>query len=313
VGVLDGRTAIVTGGARGIGASIARRFAAEGAAVVVNDLGGAPDGTGHDGGAAAALAAEIRDAGGRAVADGGDVADTETGARLVATAVAEFGGLDVLVNSAGILRDRMIFNMTDDEWDAVIRVHLRGHFSTCRAAAAHFRAQRRPDAQFRIINFTSHSGLEGSPGQANYAAAKMGVVGLTYSLAQGLARYGVTANAIAPAAATRLVATVAADKRAIQDRPADDDPSRSPDNIAALALYLASERSGWLTGRVLGSVGFSVGVYANPTVVGEVGSEGPWDVDDLAEQLERTVRPLADGLPPSLFADQARRPPVAGE
>lgn len=307
MGVLDGRTAIVTGGARGIGAAISRRFAAEGAAVVVNDLGGAPDGSGSDAGAAQTLAAEIRAAGGRAVADAGDIADTATGQRLVDTAVTAFGGLDVLVNSAGVLRDRMIFNMSDDEWDTVIRVHLRGHFSACRAAAQHFRGLRNADGHYRILNFTSHSGLEGSPGQANYATAKMGVVGLTYSLAQGLARYGVTANAIAPSAATRLVATVAADRKAIRDRPADDDPSRSPDRIAELALYLASDRSDWLTGRVLGSVGYTVGIYANPVVVGEVTTDGPWDFDDLAAQLEKTVRSHADGLPPSLFADQAAR------
>jgi NAD(P)-dependent dehydrogenase (short-subunit alcohol dehydrogenase family) len=309
MGELDGRVAIVTGGARGIGASISRRFAAEGAAVVVNDLGGGPDGSGSDAGAAEQLAAEIRASGGRAVADGGDVADTATGTRLVETAVAALGGLDILVNAAGVLRDRMIFNMSDDEWVTVIRVHLRGHFSTSRAAAAHFRAQRNPDGHYRIVNFTSHSGLEGSPGQANYAAAKMGVVGLTYSLAQGLARYGVTANAIAPAAATRLVATVDPAKRAIQDRPADDDPSRSPDNIAELALYVASPRAGWLSGRVLGSVGFRVDLYENPTVVASAESDGPWSFSELAARLEDTARPLADGLPPSLFADQASRRP----
>ncbi len=307
MGELDGRTAIVTGGARGIGAAISRRFAAEGAAVVINDLGGGPDGTGSDAGAAEQLAEQIRATGGRAVADGGDVADTATGTRLVETAVEQFGGLDILVNSAGVLRDRMIFNMSDEEWDTVIRVHLRGHFSTSRAAAAHFRSQRNPDGHFRIVNFTSHSGLEGSPGQANYAAAKMGIVGLTYSLAQGLARYGVTANAIAPAAATRLVATVDPSKRAIQDRPADDDPARSPDNIAELALYVASPRADWLSGRVLGSMGFQVDLYENPTVVASARSDGPWSFEDLAAQLEQKARPEADGLPRSLFADQASR------
>ena len=132
----------------------------------------------------------------------------------------------------------------------------------------------------------------------------MGIVGLTYSLAQGLARYGVTANAIAPAAATRLVATVPKDKRAVQDRPADDGPTRSPDNIAKLALYVASPRSDWLSGRVLGSMGFTVSLYENPTVVAEATTQGPWDFDDLAAQLEDTVRAKADGLPDSLFASQ---------
>jgi NAD(P)-dependent dehydrogenase (short-subunit alcohol dehydrogenase family) len=307
MGVLDGRTAIVTGGARGIGESVSRLFAAEGAALVINDLGGAADGTGRDTGAAEAVAAQIRAAGGRAVADGGDIADTETGRHLVRTAVEQFGGLDILVNSAGVLRDRMIFNMTDEEWDVVIRVHLRGHFSASRAAAAYFREQRDAGGHYRIVNFTSHSGLEGSPGQANYAAAKMGIVGLTYSLAQGLARYGVTANAIAPAAATRMTSSVPADKRALQDRPADDDPSRSPANIAALALYVASARSDWLSGRVLGSMGYTVSLYENPTVIAEAVSDGPWDFADLTAQLEGTFRGKADGLPPSLFAGQAGR------
>jgi NAD(P)-dependent dehydrogenase (short-subunit alcohol dehydrogenase family) len=313
MGVIDGRVAVITGGGRGIGASIARLFAAEGAAVVVNDLGGSADGQGSDQGPARAVADEITAAGGTAVADGGDVADVATGERLVATAVERFGRLDIVVNSAGILRDRMIFNLAEADWDAVIRVHLKGHYSTVRPAAAHWRQQRDPQGHFRVINFTSVSGLDGSPGQPNYAAAKMGIVGLTYSLAQGLARYGVTANAIAPGAATRLTATVPADRRVRPERPEPDgdDPGheaaeRSPDNIAPVALYLASDRSDWLTGRVISAHGYEVGLYANPEIIRQVSSPEPWEYDRLAASLERSFRPAASGLPPSLFASQLR-------
>src|SRR5216683_4081413 len=217
MGVIDGRVAIITGGARGIGASISRLFATEGASLVINDRGGGPDGSGSDEGPAKQIADEIVAAGGAAVADGGDIGDVATGERLVRTAVDQFGKLDVVVNVAGILRDRMIFNLPEADWDAVIRVHLKGHYVTARPAAAYFREQHNPGGHYRIINFTSISGLDGSPGQPNYAAAKMGIVGLTYSLAQGLARYGVTANAIAPGAATRLTATVPSDKQLADD------------------------------------------------------------------------------------------------
>src|SRR5580693_5026469 len=273
MGVIDGRVAIITGGGRGIGASISRLFAREGAALVINDLGAHPDGTGSDEGPAKQIAEQITAAGGAAVADGGDIGDVATGERLVDTAVKEFGKLDIVVNVAGILRDRMIFNLTENDWDEVIRVHLKGHYSTVRPASAYWREQRNPQGHYRVINFTSVSGLDGSPGQPNYAAAKMGIVGLTYSLAQGLARYGVTANAIAPGAATRLTATVPADRRVSgEDRPSPDDIERSPDNIAPLALYMASERSDWLTGRVVSSAGFEVGLYENPTVIRQLSS-----------------------------------------
>lgn len=304
MGVLDNKVAIITGGANGIGAAIARRFAAEGAAVVINDLGGSADGQGSDESAVQRVVREITEAGGRAAGDGGDISDTETGERLVRTAVDTFGGLDIVVNSAGILRDRMIFNLEPKDWDDVIRVHLRGHYSTVRPASAHWRSVRNPEGHFRIINFTSLSGLDGSPGQANYAAAKMGVIGLTYSLAQGLARYGVTANAISPSAATRLVATVPSDKSAFKDRPAADDPVRSPDNVAALALYIASERSDWLSGRVLHSGGYEVGLYPNPAIIARVESDAPWTDEQLASHVEERFRPLADGLPPSVFTGQ---------
>jgi NAD(P)-dependent dehydrogenase (short-subunit alcohol dehydrogenase family) len=305
MGVIDGRVAIITGAGRGIGASISRLFGQEGAAVVVNDLGGGPDGTGSDEGPAKQIADEIVAAGGKAVADGGDIGDTATGERLVRTAVEQFGRLDIVVNVAGILRDRMIFNLSEQDWDEVIRVHLKGHYSTVRPASAYWREQRNPQGHYRLINFTSRSGLEGSPGQPNYAAAKMGIIGLTYSLAQGLARYGVTANAISPGAATRLTATVPDDKRAVREgRPSDEDLERSPDNIAPVALYLASEQSDWLTGRVISSSGFEVGLYENPQLIRQLSSPGPWDYQKLATMMERSFRPVADGLPPSLFASQ---------
>jgi NAD(P)-dependent dehydrogenase (short-subunit alcohol dehydrogenase family) len=307
MGVIDGRVAIITGGGRGIGASISKLFAAEGAKVVINDLGGHTDGTGADEGPAKQLAEEISAAGGTAVADGGDIGDVATGERLVDTAVKEFGKLDIVVNVAGILRDRMIFNLSEDDWDAVIRVHLKGHYSTVRPAAAYWRSQRNPQGHYRVINFTSVSGLDGSPGQPNYAAAKMGIVGLTYSLAQGLARYGVTANAIAPGASTRLTATVPDDKRVVrEDRPSEEDLERSPDNIAPVALFMASEQSDWLTGRVVSSSGYEVGLYENPQIIRQVSSTAPWDYDKLAAQLERSFRPAADGLPFSLFASQLK-------
>ena len=305
MGSLDGRVAIVTGAGRGIGRSVALLLAREGSAVVVNDLGGAVDGSGSDAGPAQEVASEITAAGGKAIANGADVSDHAAAEGLVKSAISEFGKLDVLVNVAGILRDRMIFNLSEQDWDEVIRVHLKGHYSTVRPASAYWREQRNPQGHYRIINFTSISGLDGSPGQPNYAAAKMGIIGLTYSLAQGLARYGVTANAIAPGAATRLTATIPADKRvAREDRPADEDLERSPDNIAPVALYMASERSDWLTGRVVSSSGFEVGLYENPQIIRQLSAPEPWEFGRLAKAMEASFRPAADGLPHSLFAGQ---------
>ena len=304
MGVLDGRVAIITGGGNGIGAAISRYFSNEGAQLVINDLGTRPDGTESDSGPAHRVADEIAQAGGQAVADGGDIADTATGERLVKTAIDTYGKLDIVVNVAGILRDRMIFNLDEKDWDAVIRVHLKGHYSTVRPASAYWREQRNPNGHYRVINFTSASGLHGSPGQPNYAAAKMGIVGLTYSLAQGLARYGVTANAIAPGAATRLTATIPDDKRMREGGNGEDDPRRSADNIAPVAAYLASERSDWLSSRVISASGFHVGLYNNPEEVAVLDADKPWSFDDLAAGFESTFEPKADGLPYSMFAAQ---------
>src|SRR6201997_136080 len=240
---LDGRVAIVTGAGRGIGRSVARLLASEGASVVVNDLGAAVDGSGHDSGPAHDVVAEIAEAGGKAVANGADISVFAAAENLIGTAIEVFGRLDVLVNAAGILRDRMVFNMTEQEWDDVIRVHLKGTFNTTRFASMHWRSLRDETAQNRIINFTSVSGLHGAPGQPNYAAAKMGIVGLTWSCANSLARYGVTCNAVSPAAATRMTDSIPTERRRT-DRPADEDQRRSPDNVATVVAYLASERSG---------------------------------------------------------------------
>jgi NAD(P)-dependent dehydrogenase (short-subunit alcohol dehydrogenase family) len=286
---LDGRVAIVTGAGRGIGRSVATLLAAEGASVVVNDLGGAVDGSGTDSGLAGEVAAEIAAAGGKAVASGADVSDHAAADGLVRTAIEEFGRLDVLVNVAGILRDRMVFNMTEQEWDDVIRVHLRGTFNTTKFAAAHWRSLRDASAQNRIINFTSVSGLHGAPGQPNYAAAKMGIVGLTYSCANALANYGVTVNAISPAAATRMTDSIPDQRRRTRTASADE---RSPDNIAPVVAYLASEQSGWITGRIVHSAGYEIALYSNPEPVVRLIGTGPWDADDLASQVERSFGPL---------------------
>ena len=289
MGTLDGRVAIVTGAGRGIGRSTSLLLASEGASVVVNDLGGAMDGTGRDAGPAQAVVDEITSAGGKAVANGADISDFAAAEGLIGTAVEEFGRLDVLVNVAGILRDRMIFNMSEQEWDDVIRVHLKGTFNTSKFAAAHWRSLREESAQNRIINFTSVSGLHGAPGQPNYAAAKMGIVGLTWSCANALGKYGVTANAVSPAAATRMTDSIPTDRRRT-DRPSDEDARRSPDNVAKVVAYLASERSGWLTGRIVHSAGYEVSLYSNMAPTVRLIAEQPWELDDLAGEVERSFR-----------------------
>ena len=292
MGSLDGRVAIVTGAGRGIGRSVALLLASEGMSVVVNDLGGALDGSGSDSGPARGVAEAIAGTGGRAVASGADVSDHAAAEALIKTAISEFGRLDVLVNAAGILRDRMVFNMSEQEWDDVIRVHLRGTFNTTKFAAAHWHALRDESAQNRIINFTSVSGLHGAPGQPNYAAAKMGIVGLTYSAANSLARYGVTVNAVSPGAATRMTDSVPTDRR--RARPGTPD-ERSPDNVAPHVAYLASERSGWITGRIVHAAGYEVALYSNPQPVIRVIGAGPWSLDALAEQVERSFGPALGG------------------
>ena len=298
-GWLKDRVAVVTGGGRGIGAEIAKLYASEGAAVVVNDLGGSGDGLGSDTSPAEEVVQKITGSGGAAIADYTDVTDHEASSAMIERAVSEFGRLDILVNVAGILRDKMIFNLDERDWDAVIAVHLKGHYNTIKPAAAYWRAQRDEHAHNRIINFTSISGLHGSAGQPNYAAAKMGIVGLTYSCANALRRYGVTTNAISPGAASRLVASIP------DERKAEGPGVPGPEYIAPIATYLASERSDWLNGRVVGARGGSVELYNIPEPIRVVATEDYWDdLELLAGLVETHFRaPAKQALVPPWFAE----------
>ncbi len=247
--ICDGRVVIITGAGRGLGRAHALEFARQGAKVVVNDLGAEIDGTGGGTGPAGDVVNEIRALGGEAVANGADVADWAQAEAMIAQAVDTFGRLDVLVNNAGFLRDRMLANTSEQEWDAVIRVHLKGHFAPTRHAIAHWRdeakAGRMPDA--RIINTSSGAGLMGSVGQANYSAAKAGIAGLTMVESAEFARYGVTANAIAPAARTRMTEQVFA---ATMAEPGEGEfDAMAPENVSPLVVWLGSPGSAHVTGR----------------------------------------------------------------
>ncbi len=251
MGICDDRVVIVTGAGRGIGRGHALEFARQGAKVVVNDLGAESDGTGGSSGPAGEVVDAIRTHGGEAVVNGDDVADWAGAQRLVQTAIDAFGGLDVLVNNAGFLRDRMVVSTSEEEWDAVIRVHLKGHFAPTRCAAAYWREQQKAGVTVdaRVINTSSGAGLMGSVGQGAYSAAKAGIAALTLVESAELARYGVTANAIAPAARTRMTEAVFADNMAAPDA-ADAFDVMAPENIAPLVVWLGSAASAGVTGRV---------------------------------------------------------------
>ncbi|MEI6571832.1 MAG: SDR family oxidoreductase [Actinomycetes bacterium] len=249
-GICEGRIVIVTGAGRGIGRGHALEFARQGAKVVVNDLGAESDGTGTSTGPAGEVVDAIRAMGGEAVANGSDIADWEGAQALIQTAVDTFGGLDVLVNNAGFLRDRMLFSSGEDEWDAVIRVHLKGHFAPARFASAYWREQSKNGATVdgRIINTSSGAGLMGSVGQGAYSAAKAGIAAMTLVQSAEMSRYGVTSNAIAPAARTRMTEQVFADTMAAPEGDAFD--VMAPENVAPLVVWLGSSESAGVTGRV---------------------------------------------------------------
>jgi NAD(P)-dependent dehydrogenase (short-subunit alcohol dehydrogenase family) len=248
-GICEGRIVVITGAGNGLGKSYALAFAREGAKVVVNDLGVSLGGEGRDTAAAQRVVDEIKAFGGEAVANGDDVADWDGASRIIKTAVDTFGGLDVVVNNAGIVRDRMFVSCTPDEWDAVLRVHLRGHFCVSSHAVSFWRARQKAGAKVdaRIINTSSGAGLQGSIGQSAYASAKGGIASLTLVQAAELARYGITANALAPAARTRMTEGAFADK---MKKPDEGFDVQDPDNIAPTVVWLGSVDSAGVTGCV---------------------------------------------------------------
>ncbi|MFE9302102.1 3-oxoacyl-ACP reductase [Streptomyces sp. NPDC006856] len=299
---LDGLSAIVTGAGRGLGRAEALELARLGAAVVVNDYGQpGRDGSGEASAAPAEeVAAEIRAAGGRAVAHLGDVSDHEQARELVESAVSTHGRLDILVNNAGILRDRMVFSMTEEEWDAVVRVHLKGHFNTTHFAAAHWRARSKATGgpvYGRIVNTSSEAFLAGSAGQPNYAAAKGGIVGLTTSTALALAKYGVTANAICPRARTRMTEDVFAGFQ----EPADGalDPL-APEHVSPLVGYLASPAAAGVNGQLLVVHGGMVAVVERPRVAARF--DAAKEAFTFAELDELLTPYYADRPPNETFA-----------
>jgi 3-oxoacyl-[acyl-carrier protein] reductase len=290
---LKGKVAIVTGSGRGIGRAEAMALAAEGARVVVNDLGAASDGSGKSASPAEEVCQEIKKAGGEAVPNFDSVATWAGGENIVKTAIDKFGRIDILVNNAGILRDKMVFNMTEEEWDIILKIHLYGHFYCTRAAAPYMRQQR----WGRIINTSSIAGL-GNMGQANYSAAKEGIVGFTRTVARDMGKYGVTCNALRPNAATRMTVTdelMAAWKKRFVDSGGTDEKvfkemidkmvlSSKPEHIAPVVVWLATEEAANVNGATFFISGNDIGIYAEPAVTQKITkAEGFWSVDELVK------------------------------
>jgi NAD(P)-dependent dehydrogenase (short-subunit alcohol dehydrogenase family) len=291
---LEGKVAAVTGGGRGIGREVAKALAAQGAAVVVNDLGVSVAGQKETSSPADDVAKEIKAADGKASSNHMDISTPEGGEGLVNQAIKDYGKLDILVNVAGILRDRMIFNMTIDEWDAVVRVHLRGHFCTMRPASAHMRERKFG----RIINFSSNA-AQGSPGQPNYAAAKAGILGITYSAANSLQKYGITCNAIFPGAATRMTDTIPAGRMpgatGMNSETAQGTPM-DPANVPPVIIYLCSDEAGEITGQCFGASGYRITRYTHMRPDRILVNNGPWNIDELFKTFKQA---LGSGLEPA--------------
>ena len=291
MGALDGRVAIITGSGRGIGREHALLFAQEGAKVVVNDLGGAIDGSGDDRTPAEQVVDEIKAMGGEAIANADNVATWEGGQRLVNAAIETFGDLHVLVNNAGILRDRVLVNMTEDEWDAVINVHLKGHFIPTRWAAAYWREQTKAGKPMRanVVNTSSTSGLLGNPGQTNYGAAKAGIAAFTIICGMELERYGVRCNAIAPAARTRMTEATPGLSEVVKP---PDDPGKfdiwNPANISPLVAYLSTENCP-ANGKVFFIQGGKVQYFQPWTLAEAIEKDDRWTVAELETEMKKLI------------------------
>jgi NAD(P)-dependent dehydrogenase (short-subunit alcohol dehydrogenase family) len=301
-GVFEGKVAIVTGAGRGIGRAEALLLAAEGAAVVVNDLGGAATGEGADRSPAQEVVDEITAAGGTATANFGSVSSFADAEAMVQQAVDTYGRLDVLVNNAGILRDAMSFSMTEAEWDAVIDVHLKGHFATMHFAGAYWRARSKELGEpvgATVVNTASESGLYGNAAQANYAAAKAGIASMTIVVARELERYGVRVNAIAPVARTRLTEAIAGDYM----RADEGDFDRfAPENVAAVAAWLASDLSAGLNGQVLKVQGGVVQLLQGWRPLTEATADKPWTIDAVEAVRDQLLARSDGSIPPFFFA-----------
>src|SRR5438876_7519327 len=289
MGMLDGKTAVVTGAGRGIGRGIAIAMAQAGAKVVVNDLGVSLSGVGADASPANQVVDEIRKAGGVAVPNHGSVTDFRQAAEMVEQAVTMWGRLDILVNVAGNLRDRMIFNMSEEDWDAVLDVHLKGSFNTMRAATVRMREQK----SGRIISMSSVSAL-GAPGQPNYAAAKAGIIGLTWSTANAMAKYGVTVNAIMPSGATRMIDSTPRGRAVFEQTgkwPSEQavGTDRDPDNVAPIVVYLASDAAANVNGQVFHARGFGYTLLAQPHAVRHIKHGRRWDPEELVKLFPETL------------------------
>ncbi len=293
MGALDGRVAIITGAGRGIGREHALLFASEGAKLVVNDLGGAVDGSGDDRTAAQQVVDEIKQFGGEAIANRDDVADWDGGKRLIEAAIDAFGDLHVLVNNAGILRDRVLVNMSEEDWDSVVHVHMKGHFVPTRHAAAYWREQTKAGREVKaaVVNTSSTSGLLGNPGQTNYGAAKAGIAALSVIAAQELSRYGVRVNAIAPAARTRMTEGTPG-LSDIVGKPSDPGTFDvwDPANVSPLVAYLSTEGCP-ANGRVFFVQGGTIRTFQNWTMTDTLERQYRWTVADLEAEMVALLRP----------------------